>query len=154
MKSNLSKAAITLSMLLVALLGSCGKGQQDKEGNLDALVDAMIEQVNRLPDALQSIKDKESAQQAAKVIREVGDELDGIAKRMDQLDVPSAEEKKPIGQKIHEATKAGDEKIRAMDLSSMADPEIQKITEDAMTAFREKMKKPEEIFTKFGKGSE
>ena len=143
-----------LPMIVALLLVACGKNQGDKTDTVDSLVDEMIEQVNRLPEAMLSIKDKASAEQAAQVIHEVGDAMHDIAMRMDQLPVPSEEEKQRIGKKIEEATKDGDEKIRTMDASAMEDPEIRKITRDAMTAFMEKMKKPEEIFKKYGKGSE
>ena len=152
MNSYLSKITITLSMALCVVMASCGKGQKGKPDTVDALVDEMVEQVNRLPDAMLSIKDKASAEQAAVVIGEVGDKLVDVAMRMDQLEVPSDEEKKRIAQKIEKGIKEGDGKIRGMDAAAMADPEVRKITKEAMTAFMEKMKKPEEIFEKYGKG--
>lgn len=155
MKPNLSKITMAASVAVSMFFVSCG---DDKKGGggadtLDSLADEVIEQVNRVPEAMSSIKDKESAETAAKTIGDVGDQLVSIAGRMEKLDVPSDEEKKRIDKKIEDGIAGGDEKMGSMDPKVMADPEIQKIIGDAMKGFMEKMKKAEETFKKYGKDS-
>lgn len=51
------------------------------------------------------------------------------------------------------ASWVGKKKMSTLDPEVMFKPEIQKIIGDAMKEFGEKMKKSEEIFSKYGKGS-
>ncbi|MFK7910877.1 MAG: hypothetical protein AB8F34_09755 [Akkermansiaceae bacterium] len=153
MKSNLSKFTTAASVALSIFLVSCGDKKESKVDTVDSLADEVIEQINRVPDAMATIKDKGSAENAAKVVGEVGDELVSIAERMEKLDVPSEEEQKRIDNKIEEGIKGGDEKMSNLDPTVMADPEIQKIVGDAMKGFMEKMKKAETTFKKYGKDS-
>ncbi len=153
MKLKLSQIATVASVALSMLFVSCGEDKKSKADTLDSIADEVIATLNRMPEAMSSIKDKESAQAAADVIKEVGTELEDIAARLEKLDVPSDEEKKRIDKKIEDGIAGGDEKMGNLDPKVMADPEIQKIIGEAMQSFGETMKKVEPIFKKYGKDS-
>lgn len=152
MKLNLSKITAVASVALSMLFVSCGEDKK-KADTLDSLADEVVDTINRVPEAMSKIKDKGSAQEAADVIGEVGDELVAIAERMEKLDEPSDEEKKAMDKKIEEGIKGGDETMSKIDPAVMGDPEIQKIINEAMKGFMEKMKKAEATFKKYGKDS-
>ena len=148
MKLRLSQLTVVASVAVSMFLVSCGK-----KDTMDSLADEVIASLNRIPEAMSNVKDKASAEKAAATINEVGDELVGIAERMEKLEVPSDEEKKRIDKKIEDGIKDGDSVMSKLDPKVMADPEVQKIIMEAMKGFGEKMKKAEETFKKYGKDS-
>lgn len=106
---NLSRITIAVSAALTMFFVSCNKDKKNVD-TLDSLADEVIASLNRMPEAMSKVKDEESAQAAADVIKEVGDELTAIAERINQFEVPSDEDRKSWDKKIEDGIMGGEEK--------------------------------------------
>jgi len=134
------------SIALAMLFTSCGK-----KDTADSVTDELIGKFDELIVALESAKDKDSAEKAAKKIDAIGEDLDGIVKRLDALEEPSEEEKKKIDEKMDKAMESNGDKMGEAMKNLSSDPEAMKIIGEAMKKFGEKMQSAEKTFKKFGK---
>ncbi|MCP5537586.1 MAG: hypothetical protein H7A51_15305 [Akkermansiaceae bacterium] len=146
MKSTLSLIAVTTSMVLSLFVMSCGK-----KDTAASLSDEMLTQMEELITAIESAKDKESAEKSATRIDEIGDELVAIAGRLDALGEPSEEDKKLVKEKMDKAEQDNKERMMAAMKNIMGNQEVGAILGTAMEAFGKKMDGVEDTFKKYGK---
>ena len=146
MKSTLSLIAVTTSMVLSLFVMSCGK-----KDTAASLSDEMLTQMEELITAIESAKDKESAEKSATRIDEIGDELVAIAGRLDALGEPSEEDKKLVKEKMDKAEQDNKERMMAAMKKIMGNQEVGAILGTAMEAFNKKMDGVEDTFKKYGK---
>ena len=144
MKNKLTQFTMVACATTAMIFTSCGK-----KDTVDSLSDEIVEQMNAMADAMSSVKDKESAEAAAKKIEEIGDEMEDIAKRMEALGDPSDEDKKLVTEKVEAAQKAMGEKMAKSGGEMATDPEAGKIMMEAMKKFGERMKETEKTMKKF-----
>lgn len=146
MKSTLSKLTVMSSVAIAMLFTSCGK-----KDTPESVTDELLGEFDNLVTALESVKDKESAEKAAKEIDTIGDDFLAIAKRLDALPEPSEDEKKALDEKMDKAMDAKQKKMGEAMKGAMSNPETAKIIMEAMKGFGEKMESAEKTFKKFGK---
>lgn len=146
MKSTLSRIAVTASMVLALFVISCGK-----KDTADSLSDEMVTQMGELVSAIESSKDKESAEKSAIKIGEIGDAMVELAGRFDALGEPSEEDKKLVKEKTDKAEEDNEERITAALKNIAASPEAGVILGKAMDDFGKKMEGVESTFKKYGK---
>ena len=133
-------------MVLSLFVMSCGK-----KDTAASLSDEMVAQMGELITAIESAKDKESAEKAAVKIGEVGDEFVAIAGRLDALGDPSEEDKKLVKEKMDKAEAENKDKMMNAMKSIMSNPEVGTILGKAMEEFGKKMESVESTFDKYGK---
>ena len=73
----------------------------EKQDTPDSLTDELLDQLNVYADTLLAIKDKAGAEEAAKQLTIIGDDIEAIALRLDKLDTPSEEEQKRLNEKMN-----------------------------------------------------
>ncbi|BDS06345.1 hypothetical protein NT6N_13850 [Oceaniferula spumae] len=146
MKTTLCKLSVLSSIVLAMFFTSCGK-----KDTPDSVTDELLTKFDELITTLESVKDKDSAEAAAKKIDTIGNDFQDIAKRLDALPEPSEEEKKALDEKMDKAMDAKQEKMGSAMKGVMSDPEAAKIIMEAMKGFGEKMQEAEKTFKKFGK---
>lgn len=146
MKSTLTRLTIMTSVVLSLFVVSCGK-----KDTADSLSDELVANMGELVAAIDTAKDRESAEKAATKIGEIGDEFTAIAKRMDALGDPSEEDKKLVGSKRDKAEDEMKEKMMATMETVMANPEVAPIIGKAMEDFGNKMDEADKTFNKYGK---
>ena len=83
------------SVVLSLFVVSCGE-----KDTADSLSDELVSKMGELATAVESAKDKASAEKAATEIDIIGDEFVAIAKRLDALGEPSEEDKKLVEEKM------------------------------------------------------
>jgi len=143
MKSTLSKLAVMSSIAIAMLFTSCGK-----KDTPESITDEMISQFGALSAAFDGVKDKESAEAAAKKIDTIGDDMVEIVKRGSALKDPSAEVQAELEKKVAEATSGYTEKMTVAMTSLAADPEAIGVLGEAMKKFGEKMAAAEQEVNK------
>lgn len=146
MKTTLSKLAVMSSLAIAMLFTSCGK-----KDTPDSVTDELLGEFDNLITALESVKDKESAEKAAKKIDTIGDDFLAIAKRLEALPEPSDAEKEKLDKKMDDAMESKQKKLGEAMKGLMSDPEAAKIIMEAMKGFGKKMDSAEKTFKKFGK---
>ena len=117
----------------------------------DSLTDELIVQMNVLADAMGSITDKASAEAAVTQINGVGDAFEAIAARLDKLETPSEEEKQRLEAKMDEASSASKAKMKPVMELIRQNQDVASVIGPAMAAFKERMRKLDPIFERFGK---
>ena len=138
--SNILTASLVASTMLIT---SCGK--KDTVDSLSAELAATVEEISSTMD---TVKDKESAQKAAKRIGEIGDEFVSNAKRLDALGDPTDEDKKLVGDRMSKAMRAMNKK-REKSLETTGSVEAAVILGKAIEGFGKRMKEVEETLKKF-----
>jgi len=133
-------------MVFSLFVVSCGK-----KDTAASLSDEMATQMGELASAVESAKDKESAEKAATRIDEIGDEFVAIAGRFDALGDPSEDDKKLVEEKMDKAEKENEEKMKSAMKNIMSNPEVGAILGKAMEGFGKKMEGVEDTFKKYGK---
>jgi hypothetical protein len=128
-----------------------GNTQTEKKDTPDILTDEMITQMNAFADAMLSIKDKASAEEAIKKIDSIGDEIETLAGRFDKLETPSEAEKERLEEKMNNAEDALEKKMESSMPAIMSNPEVAGVLMPAMMKFGERMKKHDPVFERFGK---
>ncbi|MDG0994230.1 MAG: hypothetical protein P8O22_05815 [Akkermansiaceae bacterium] len=151
MKVNLFQVAAAVSITLSIFLVSCGENKKSNVDILDSIADEIITTINRVPNAMATITDKESAHVAVKEMKQVGVDIENIADRLLEVEVPSAAEKKRIDRRIADGIADGNQKMSNLDPKVMEDPEIKKIIEEALESLSETLKKVEPIFSEYVK---
>ena len=149
MKSTLSRLALATSMALSLLVMSCGS--DDKKDTADSLSDETVTQMEALITAIESAKDKESAEKAATKIGEIGDAIVAISGRLDALGDPSEEDVKIFKDKMDKAEEDNEKKMMGAMKGIMASPEVAAVLGKAMEEFGKKMEGVETTFKKYGK---
>ena len=134
MKNKLTQLAMIACASVAVLLASCAK-----KDTAASLADEIAEQMNALAEAFSSVEDKQSAEAAAVKIDEIGDAMEGIAKRMEALGEPSEEEKKIFNEKLDNAEKAMQDKMTNLANIAAKDPAALEIVMQAMNKFSERM---------------
>lgn len=137
MKSTLSRAAISISIVLSLFVISCGK-----KNTPDSLSDELVTQVEELTSAIESAKDKESAEKAAIKINKLADKQVEIFAQLKALDLSAADEKL-IEEKISKAETDNEQRTMAAMRSIMGNPEVRAIIMQSMAEFGKKMESAE-----------
>ncbi len=132
-------------MILSLCIVSCGK-----KDTFESLSDEMISQMNELTIAIESAKDKESAEKAVARIDEIADEIKSIAERMEALGEPSEDEVKAVKEKWEAAEKENNEKMTAAMKTLISNREVAEILGKGMMEFGKKLESTEETFKKIG----
>ncbi len=134
------------SVVLSLFVVSCGK-----KDTADSLSDELVSKMDELVAAIETAKDKDSAEKAATEIDKIGDEFVAIAKRLDALGEPSEEDKKLVEEKMEKSQDGNSDKMSAAMKSIMTNPEVGMIIGKAMEGFGKKMEEAEKTFEKYGK---
>ena len=122
----------------------------EKQDTPDSLTDELLDQLNVYADTLLAIKDKAGAEEAAKQLTIIGDDIEAIALRLDKLDTPSEEEQKRLNEKMNAASKAVGEKVGNSVNETMSDQEVAQTLMPALMEFGQRMNKYNAIFERFG----
>ena len=146
MKPTLTRISIMTSVVLSLFVVSCGK-----KDTADSLSDELVSKMGELATAIETAKDKESAEKAATEIDNIGDEFVAIAKRLDALGEPSEEDKKLVEEKMEKSQGGDGNKMSAAMKSVMTNQEVGAIIGKAMQGFGKKMEEAEKTFEKYGK---
>jgi hypothetical protein len=96
--------AVSLGLVFAAV--GCGGSKHEK------VVKGLIDQLNELGDALESVKDKESAKAAAVRINKVCDRLKELAKEYEDLPKPSKAEDERLKKKYEGDLKKAAERVQ------------------------------------------
>jgi len=122
-----------------------------KQDTTDSLTDELIVQFNTLGEAMLSAKDKASADEAAKTLTTIGDEIEAIAARLDKLETPSDEERARLEEKMEAASKAMSDKMGNSMQAIMGNQEVAQILGPAFMELGGRMNELNPIFERFGK---
>ena len=134
MKNKLTLFTMAACAAAAMLFTSCGK-----KDTFSSLADETVAEMNALADAMSTVKDKESAEVAAKKVDEITANLEDIAKRLEALGEPSEDDKNLMMEKLQSAEKGIREKMIQSGDAMRSDPEIAKIIMEAMNKFGERM---------------
>ena len=115
MKVKLFQAAAAASITVSIFFVSCGENKKSNVDILDSIVDEIITTINRVPEAMATITDKESAYVAVEEMKQVGADIENIADRLLEVEVPSAAEKKRIDRRIADGIADGNQKMSNLD---------------------------------------
>ena len=141
MLSRILASSIVAATMCVT---SCGK-----EDTADSLSAELVTKVEEITSTIENVKDKGSAEKAAKSIGEIGDEFVSIAKRLDALGEPSDEDKKLVQARMSKAMRAMNDK-REDSLKTSGSVEAAVILGKAIEGFGERIKEVEETLKRFG----
>ena len=132
MKTIKSTIAAPICIALSLILAGCGDNHQKVSEDLMGAMD-------KVADILGEVKDKASADAAAKKIEAMEDEFSGIAKRMKELGEPAKELADELEKKYAPKMKAAQEKMGKAIQGLMSNPEAAKAIGDAMMRIGEHM---------------
>jgi len=147
---------LTIGLTLPFGLISCGGDDKKDSGgstatpekkadSYDSLSDEMLSVMNSLADALGSVKDKATAEAAAKKIDGLVPQVNDIAARLKKLGKPSKEQAQKINAKMDAADAKFEEKMKVGMGAAMSDPEVGKVIMTAMNDFGEKTKEMDKL---------
>lgn len=125
-----------------------------KQDTTDSLTDELIEQFNKLGETMLSAKDKASAEEAAKSLVTIGDEIEAIAARLDKLETPSDEERNRLHEKMENASKSMSDKMGNALQGIMGNQEVAQVLGPAFMELGARMNELNPVFERFGKKKE